>query len=115
MARRASRLIWTSAKYARTNLSIGFNCVSSVNIRSVTSKLRGNSQALYARSSVMFDDVPRAIFDHVSWNSSRLRNPFMAFSDGKRSILGLRNGPFTPKCMCKGAKNTALFRISLRS
>merc|ERR1719378_1064587 len=41
------RLIWTSAKAARTNLSIGFNCVSSVNIRQVNSKIKGNSQALF--------------------------------------------------------------------
>jgi Bardet-Biedl syndrome 5 protein len=41
------RLIWTSAKNVRTNLSIGFNCVSSLNIRSVNSKIKGNSQALF--------------------------------------------------------------------
>merc|ERR1719316_95841 len=41
------RLIWTSSKSPRTNLSIGFNCVSSVNIKQVNSKLRGNSQALF--------------------------------------------------------------------
>merc|ERR1712194_733933 len=32
---------------ARTNLSIGLNCVTSVNIRPVNSKLRGNTQALF--------------------------------------------------------------------
>merc|ERR1719174_473781 len=41
------RLIWTSAKSARTNLSIGFGCVATVTIRQVNSKLRGNSQALF--------------------------------------------------------------------
>jgi len=41
------RLIWTSSKSPRTNLSIGFNCVSSVTIKQVNSKLRGNSQALF--------------------------------------------------------------------
>merc|ERR1719463_725198 len=40
------RLMWTSAKSAKTNLSIGLNCASSVNIRQVNSKLRPNSQAL---------------------------------------------------------------------
>ncbi|CAK9050596.1 Bardet-Biedl syndrome 5 protein homolog [Durusdinium trenchii] len=61
------RLIWTSAKYARTNLSIGFNCVSSVNIRSVTSKLRGNSQALYVMTrfnSTRFEFIFTSLVKH---------------------------------------------------
>lgn len=65
------RLIWTSAKSARTNLSIGFNCVSSVNIRQVQSKLRGNSQALYAMTrfnSTRFE----FIFTSLVKNSPRL-------------------------------------------
>merc|ERR1719262_356338 len=41
------RIMWTSAKSARTNLSIGFSCIASVNVRLVNSKLRGNSQALF--------------------------------------------------------------------
>eukprot|EP00434_Breviolum_minutum_P009003 symbB.v1.2.007927.t3/scaffold495.1/size259991/11 len=61
------RLIWTSAKYARTNLSIGFNCVSSVNIRTVTSKLRGNSQALYVMTrfnSTRFEFIFTSLVKH---------------------------------------------------
>eukprot|EP00913_Durusdinium_trenchii_P002943 g2730.t1 len=82
------RLIWTSAKYARTNLrslaeqwdgqpvgvrgfgalpGIGFNCVSSVNIRSVTSKLRGNSQALYVMTrfnSTRFEFIFTSLVKH---------------------------------------------------
>eukprot|EP00435_Cladocopium_sp_Y103_P057259 s186_g19.t1 len=61
------RLVWTSAKYARTNLSIGFNCVSSVNIRSVTSKLRGNSQALYVMTrfnSTRFEFIFTSLVKH---------------------------------------------------
>lgn len=65
------RLIWTSAKSARTNLSIGFNCVSSVNIRLVTSKLRGNSHALFVMTrfnSTRFE----FIFTSLVKNSPRL-------------------------------------------
>lgn len=65
------RLIWTSAKSQRTNLSIGFNCISSVNIRTVNSKLRGNSQALFVMtrfSSTRFE----FIFTSLVKNSPRL-------------------------------------------
>jgi len=41
------RLLWASHRSARTNLSIGYNCVQSVKIRTATSKLRGSTQALY--------------------------------------------------------------------
>lgn len=66
------RLIWTSARSARTNLSIGFNCVSSVNIRQVNSRLmRGNSQALFVMTrfnSTRFE----FIFTSLVKNSPRL-------------------------------------------
>lgn len=66
------RLIWTSAKSARTNLSIGFNCVASVNIRQVNSKLmRGTSQALFVMTrfnSTRFE----FIFTSLVKNSPRL-------------------------------------------
>lgn len=65
------RLIWTSAKSAKTNLSIGFNCVSSVNIRQVNSKIKGNSQALFVMTrfnSTRFE----FIFTNLVKNSPRL-------------------------------------------
>jgi Bardet-Biedl syndrome 5 protein len=40
------RIIWSSTKSANTNLSIGFSCVSNLNVRLVHSKLKGNAQAL---------------------------------------------------------------------
>jgi Bardet-Biedl syndrome 5 protein len=40
------RVIWSSTKSANTNLSIGFSCVSNLNVRLVHSKLKGNAQAL---------------------------------------------------------------------
>merc|ERR1712187_877042 len=61
------RLIWTSAKNSRTNLSIGFNCVSSVNIRQVNSKLRGHSQALFCMTrfnSTRFEFIFTSLVKH---------------------------------------------------
>merc|ERR1719161_1383268 len=65
------RLMWTSAKSARTNLSIGFNCISSVNIRLVNSKLRGNSQAMFVMTR--FNQTRfEFIFTSLVKNSPRL-------------------------------------------
>jgi len=41
------RIIWCSHKTPKTNLSIGFGCVVSTAARTASSKLRGNTQALY--------------------------------------------------------------------
>lgn len=41
------RVIWCSHKDPRTNLSIGHNSILSTNIRTASSKLRGNTQAIY--------------------------------------------------------------------
>ena len=41
------RLLWASHKDTRTNLSIGYSCLTSTNIKRVHSKLRGNVSALH--------------------------------------------------------------------
>eukprot|EP00943_MAST-04B_sp_MAST-4B-sp1_P003945 g3945.t1 len=41
------RLIWACHKSPQTNLSVGLNCISSVNIKAASSRLRGSTQALY--------------------------------------------------------------------
>ena len=41
------RMIWYAARSRRTNLSIGYNCIVSLNIKTAQSRLRGNTQALY--------------------------------------------------------------------
>jgi hypothetical protein len=41
------RILWVSSKSPRTNLSIGLNCVLSINIRSSESRTRSALQALY--------------------------------------------------------------------
>ena len=41
------RVIWQSNRHAHTNLSIGYNSIVSINIKSASSRLLGNTQALY--------------------------------------------------------------------
>ena len=41
------RLVWCSHKSSRTNLSIGYGCISSVSIKTASSRLRGSTQALF--------------------------------------------------------------------
>ena len=41
------RLMWRSHKTSRTNVTIGYACVSSVKIKTASSRLRGSTQALY--------------------------------------------------------------------
>lgn len=41
------RLMWVSDKSHKTNLTLGYNCVVSINIKEAASRLRGNTQALF--------------------------------------------------------------------
>jgi hypothetical protein len=41
------RYIWVSTRTHRTNLSLGYNAIISINIRTASSRLRGTTQALY--------------------------------------------------------------------
>eukprot|EP00291_Cryptomonas_curvata_P008385 CAMPEP_0172198098 /NCGR_PEP_ID=MMETSP1050-20130122/27883_1 /TAXON_ID=233186 /ORGANISM="Cryptomonas curvata, Strain CCAP979/52" /LENGTH=281 /DNA_ID=CAMNT_0012874851 /DNA_START=38 /DNA_END=879 /DNA_ORIENTATION=- len=41
------RLMWISANNVKTNLSVGYGSVISINVRTANSRLRGNTQALY--------------------------------------------------------------------
>eukprot|EP00397_Hematodinium_sp_SG-2012_P036833 GEMP01039815.1.p1 GENE.GEMP01039815.1~~GEMP01039815.1.p1 ORF type:complete len:254 (+),score=22.88 GEMP01039815.1:24-764(+) len=65
------RLIWSSVKLAKTNLSIGWGSVTTINIRQVNSKLRGNTQAILVMTrynSTRFE----FIFTSLVKNSPRL-------------------------------------------
>mmetsp|Transcript_26555 Transcript_26555/g.71731 ORF Transcript_26555/g.71731 Transcript_26555/m.71731 type:complete len:346 (+) Transcript_26555:61-1098(+) len=65
------RLIWRSQRAARTNLSIGYNCVLSINIKTATSRLRGSTQALYVMTK--FNDTKfEFIFTNLVRGSPRL-------------------------------------------
>jgi len=65
------RLIWLSQRSARTNLSIGYNCVLSINIKTATSRLRGNTQALYVMTKYT-DTKFEFIFTNLVRGSPRL-------------------------------------------
>ncbi|KAG2502102.1 hypothetical protein HYH03_000594 [Edaphochlamys debaryana] len=41
------RVMWVSKKNKRTNISIGHNCITSVNVRAASSRLKGQTQSLY--------------------------------------------------------------------
>mmetsp|Transcript_18304 Transcript_18304/g.42618 ORF Transcript_18304/g.42618 Transcript_18304/m.42618 type:complete len:354 (-) Transcript_18304:203-1264(-) len=65
------RLIWRSQRSARTNLSIGYNCVLSINIKTASSRLRGNTQALYVMTKYT-DTKFEFIFTNLVRGSPRL-------------------------------------------
>jgi hypothetical protein len=64
------RIMWVAHNSPHTNLSVGLNCVVSVNIRKAKSKLRGTTQALclIAKFSARFE----FIFTSLVMNSPRL-------------------------------------------
>lgn len=65
------RLIWRSQRSQRTNLSIGYNCVLSINIKTASSRLRGNTQALYVMTKYT-DSKFEFIFTNLVRGSPRL-------------------------------------------
>jgi len=65
------RVIWCSHKDPRTNLSIGHNCILSTNIRTASSKLKGNTQALYVMTKFNNSRF-EFIFTSLVKNSPRL-------------------------------------------
>ncbi len=65
------RLIWAAHKDPRTNLSIGLNCIISVNIRTAASKLKGSTQALYVMTKFNTSRF-EFIFTSLVKNSPRL-------------------------------------------
>jgi Bardet-Biedl syndrome 5 protein len=65
------RILWLSSKSSKTNLSIGFNCVLSINIRTNESRTRGASQALYVVTKFAHSKF-EFIFSHESRHLPRL-------------------------------------------
>merc|ERR1712176_474685 len=65
------RLIWCSHKTQRTNLSVGYNAIISINIRNASSRLRGTTQALYVLTKFNGSRF-EFIFTNLVRNSPRL-------------------------------------------
>ena len=87
------RMVWRSAKRARTNLSIGYAAIISINIRAAQSRLRGNTHALYVLtkfSNSRFEFV----FTNLVRNSPRLfttiQAVFRAYSISASACSALR-------------------------
>jgi len=65
------RLIWHSHRNRRTNLSVGYNSIISINIRNASSRLRGTTQALYVLTKFNGSRF-EFIFTNLVRNSPRL-------------------------------------------
>lgn len=65
------RIMWWSHKSRRTNLCVGYSSVISINIRSASSRLRGNTQALYVLTKFNGSRF-EFIFTNLVKNSPRL-------------------------------------------
>eukprot|EP01012_Entosiphon_sulcatum_P014852 TRINITY_DN1986_c0_g1_i1.p1 TRINITY_DN1986_c0_g1~~TRINITY_DN1986_c0_g1_i1.p1 ORF type:complete len:355 (-),score=60.65 TRINITY_DN1986_c0_g1_i1:42-1079(-) len=65
------RMIWSSSKNARINLSIGYNCIISITIHTANSRLRGHTQALYVLTKFNNSRF-EFIFTNLVKNSPRL-------------------------------------------
>mmetsp|Transcript_7026 Transcript_7026/g.8039 ORF Transcript_7026/g.8039 Transcript_7026/m.8039 type:complete len:358 (+) Transcript_7026:317-1390(+) len=65
------RLVWWSHKNRRTNLSVGYNAIISINIRTASSRLRGSTQALYVLTKFNGSRF-EFIFTNLVRNSPRL-------------------------------------------
>ena len=71
------RLIWASHKAPQTNLSIGLNCITSCNIKSASSRLRGNTQALYVMTKFQKSRF-EFVFTSLVKNSPRMFTTVMS-------------------------------------
>ena len=65
------RIIWMSHTSSTTNLSIGWNCITSMSVKSVDSKLRGKAKALNIMAKFL-DQRYNFIFSSLVQNSPRL-------------------------------------------
>ena len=64
-------VIWQSNRHTHTNLSIGYNSIVSINIKSASSRLLGNTQALYVMTRFQGSRF-EFIFTNLVANSPRL-------------------------------------------
>jgi len=65
------RMIWRSFKDSKTNLSIGYNCITNIAIKTANSRLRGPAQALYVLTKFGQSRF-EFVFTNLVQNSPRL-------------------------------------------
>jgi hypothetical protein len=80
------RLIWRSQRSPRTNLSIGYNCVLSINVKTASSRLRGNTQALYVMTKYT-ETKFEFIFTNLVRGSPRLFTTVQVRARERRSAV----------------------------
>ena len=71
------RLLWYAEKSPKTNLSIGFDCITNLEIKQTKSRLRGNVQALFLRTRYK-ETRYEFIFTSLSETSPRLFTSFQS-------------------------------------
>ncbi|CAG9335328.1 unnamed protein product [Blepharisma stoltei] len=71
------RLIWFAERTPKTNLSVGYDCITNIEIKQTKSKLRGNVQALYLRTRFR-DTRYEFIYTSLIENSPRLFTSFQS-------------------------------------
>ena len=78
------RLIWSSATSPKTNLSVGYNCVTSATVKNASSRLKGNSQALYVMTKYNASRF-EFVFTSLVKNSPRLFTTIQAVTKAYES------------------------------
>jgi Bardet-Biedl syndrome 5 protein len=71
------RLLWYAEKSPKTNLSIGYDCITNLEIKQTKSRLRGNVQALFLRTRFK-ETRYEFIFTSLIENSPRLFTSFQS-------------------------------------
>ncbi|GLC40971.1 hypothetical protein PLESTB_000961300 [Pleodorina starrii] len=80
------RVVWTSKKNRRTNISIGLNCITSVNVRATTSRLKGQTQSLYVLTKYhnnRFEFIFTAMADSTDTLFSCVQGVFKAYDNSR--------------------------------
>ena len=98
------RLIWASHKQPMTNLSIGLNCITSINTKAASSRLKGSTQALYVMTKFQSSRF-EFVFTSLVKNSPRM---FLTVQSVHRSYettrlyrdLKLRGAIIKEKTLC---------------
>ena len=84
------RIIWYCTNLPRVNLSIGWNCVSNVAVKTVTSRLRGDTETCYLLTRAN-DSRYEFLFTNLASASSRLVGIIVAVQQAYDSSRAYRD------------------------
>jgi Bardet-Biedl syndrome 5 protein len=71
------RIMWYNERKPKCNLTIGFDCITNISIKTTESKLRGNIQALHLRTKYKTQRY-EFVYTSLIHNSPRLFTSFQA-------------------------------------